>query len=259
MTTPWFPYPPAAPPRPLRLFCLPPAGGGASGYRTWIGAFGPDVEVVPVQLPGRENRLHERPAGSAAELADRLVAPVLGRAGDRFAVFGHSMGAILAHDLTHRLCAAGRPPEHLIVSAHRAPQLAARRRWDRPAAEMSGDDLRGYLADRAGTPREVLDLPELMDLVLPVLRADLALCQSYQDTARTPLPVPLSAFGGADDPEAGAGELAAWSDRTSAGFRMRLLAGGHGYLFEDVPAVHAALRAALADPPKPRPVAAGSS
>lgn len=255
MATPWFPYPPAAPPRPLRLFCLPPAGGGASGYRTWIGAFGPDVEVVPVQLPGRESRLHERPAGSAAELADRLVAPVLDRAGARFVVFGHSMGAILAHELTHRLCAAGRPPERLIVSAHRAPQLVAGRRWDRPAAEMSDDDLRDYLADRAGTPREILDLPELMELVLPVLRADLALCQSYADTARPPLPVPFHVFGGKDDPEAGAEDLAAWADRTSARFRLRILPGGHNYLFDDAPAVHTLLRAVLTEPPVP----AGSS
>jgi surfactin synthase thioesterase subunit len=174
---------------------------------------------------------------------------VLDRAGERFVLFGHSMGALLAHDLAERLCDAGRPPEQLVVSAYRPPHLAARRQPDPPVADMSDEDLRSYLAVRAGTPREILDLPELMRLVLPVLRADLTLCQSYRDTPRPPLPVPITAFGGAGDGVATVAELAAWAQRSSAGFRMEIFPGGHHYLFDDVAAVTGALASTLADPP----------
>jgi surfactin synthase thioesterase subunit len=241
----WFPYRADPHPGRLRLFCVPPAGAAASVYRTWLPLLAPDIEVVPVQLPGREGRLDERPLTSAAELAGQLLGPVLDRAGERFALFGHSMGALLAHDLAHLLTAHGRPPEHLVVSAHVPPQLTAQRQWDIAAAEMSDVDLRGYLAEWAGTPKEILDQPELMEVVLPVLKADLILCQSYVDTPRPVLPMPVTALAGADDGQVSADELASWSARTSAGFRMRILPGGHDYLYDDAPTVLGLISAAL--------------
>lgn len=241
-SSPWFPYR-SDQHASLRLFCLPPAGSGASLFRTWSRAFGPDVEVVPVQLPGREGRLDEEPVTSASELVGRLVEPVLERAGERYVLLGHSMGALLAHDLAMALTEAKRPPEQLIVSAYRPPHL--RRRLEDPVARMTDEDLRDYLADRAGTAPEILDIPELMAMVLPVLRADLMLCQSYQYVARPPLPVPISAFGGADDPGVTPEQLAAWEQRTAGEFRMRILPGGHHYLLTSGTAVIEELRAAL--------------
>jgi len=240
--SPWFPYQ-SVESAPLRLFCLPPAGGGASLYRDWPKVFRPDVEVIPVQLPGREGRLGEDPVTSAPELVDRLREPVLARAGERYVLLGHSMGALLAHDLAAVLTAAGRPPERLIVSAYRPPHLE--RPEQDPVEDMSDDDLRAYLAGHAGTPSEILDQPELMEMVLPVLRADLLLCQSYRYLPRPPLPVPVSAFGGSTDPAVTPEKLCAWREVTTGDFRMRILPGGHHYLFTSGPAVLEEIRAVV--------------
>jgi surfactin synthase thioesterase subunit len=243
----WFPYGMGRAPTGLRLFCLPPAGGGASGYRAWPGAFDRRVDVVPVQLPGREGRLSERPVSSAPELVERLVEPVLNHVGGRFALFGHSMGALLADDLAYALSQRGRPPDHLVVSAHLPPHLLHLRRWEPRVTEMSDADLRDYLAEVGGTPRAVLDEPELMELVLPGLRADLELCQSYPYTSRRPLPIPITALGGDADPAVTPELLARWADRTSAAFRMVVLPGGHHYLHEDLAATVDAVSSALLD------------
>jgi surfactin synthase thioesterase subunit len=226
------------------LFCLPPAGGGASGYRHWQAAAGRDVAVHPVQLPGREGRLREPVLTDAAEVADRLAAPLLARAGARYALFGHSMGAILAFELAHRLTELGRPPAHLVVSAHVPPHLLHLRE-PFPAPEgMTEPYLRDYLARTAGASAELLDLPELMELVLPVLRADLTLCAGYRPRPRPALTVPVTAFGGDADPVARPGAMACWAVHTTAGFVTRTFPGGHGYLHDDPAAIATAVASA---------------
>jgi surfactin synthase thioesterase subunit len=246
-TSDWFPYR-ATGSGEVRLFCLPPAGGGASGYRHWPAAMPPGVEVLPVQPPGREARLGEPAITSAAEFVDVLAGPLLARAGERFAVFGHSMGGFLAYELAQRLTELGRPPAHLVISGHVPPHLRHLRRPVPPVAEMSEEFLRDYLADTAGTPAEILGIPELMELVLPVLRADLLLCETYRPRTRPPLDVPLSVFGGDADPDATPDLLARWAGYTTAAFTTRTFPGGHGYLHDDTATVAAAVAAAVSVP-----------
>lgn len=241
----WFPYP-APDGAGTQLFCLPPAGGGASGFRNWQAALGPDVAVHPVQLPGREARLREPVLIDAAEVVDRLLDPLLARAAERFVLFGHSMGALLAFELAHRLTELGRPPAHLVVSAHVPPQLLHLREPLPPAARMTDPYLRDYLARTAGAPAELLDLPELMELVLPVLRGDLTLCARYRSPSRPPLSVPITAFGGDVDPVARPEVLADWAEHTTATFAARAFPGGHGYLHDDPAAVATAVVSAAA-------------
>lgn len=242
--SPWFPYPPRGRAGPA-LFCLPPAGGGASGFRHWPDAVHPDVAVHAVQLPGREVRLGEPPCTGAAEVVERLTGPLLERAGEHYAVFGHSMGALLAYELAHRLTELGRPPALLVLSAHVPPHLLHLREPFPAAEDMTDRYLRDYLARTAGTPAEMLALPELMDLVLPVLRADLTLCASYRPRSRPALPVPIAAFAGDTDPVATPGVLACWAVHTTGGFTTRTFPGGHGYPHDDPAAVAGAVSAAL--------------
>lgn len=243
-TSPWFPYP-ATDTAGTALFCLPPAGGGASGYRHWQAAVGPDVAVHPVQLPGREARLREPVITDATEIASLLAEPLLARAGDRYVVFGHSMGAVLAFELAHRLTELGRPPAHLVVSAHVPPHLLHLREPFPPPDAMTDAYLRDYLARTAGASAELLDLPELMELVLPVLRGDLTLCAGYRPRSRPALAVPVTAFCGDADPVARPGAMTSWAVHTTAGFATRTFPGGHDYLHDDPAAIASAVVSAV--------------
>lgn len=212
----------------LRLLCFPYAGGGASVFRPWAALLPPWVELCAVQLPGRENRVAEplrrRLPALVVEAADGLL-PLLD---PPFALFGHSLGAVLAFELCRVFRRAGWPlPERLFVSAHVAPQRAylRRRLHHLPDAELLRE-LRGY----RGTPDAVLDSAELVRLLLPVVRADFELLDTYSYVPEPPLDVPISAFGAVDDVEIRLEDVAAWREQTSAEFTLREFSGGHLFL-----------------------------
>ncbi|MFD4372953.1 thioesterase II family protein [Streptomyces sp. NPDC058486] len=236
----WFPYPagPADATSPL-LFCLHHGGGGASAYRDWQRLLGPAVEIVPVQLPGREGRLAEPAERSIAALTERLAGPLLERAGGRpYAFFGHSMGALLAYDLSHALTAAGRPPAHLAVSGYLPPHV-------RPAGSvhtLPEEEFLAHVAGLEGTPAVILENPTLLELVLPVLRDDFTACETYTYTERGPLEVPVAVFTGDADPGAPADMAARWGELTAAGATVDVFPGGHFYLQDRLPELLDALR-----------------
>ncbi len=227
-STPWIAYRRPRPTARLRLFCFPYAGGGATTYRPWVDEMPPEIEVCPVQLPGREQRMREKPFTRVAPLVEALAAGLAPLLDDLpFAFFGHSMGAIIAFELAHRL--HRQPPAQLLVSARRAPQLPPRdtSTYDLPPAEF-----RAKLLRMEGTPREVLDHQELMELLEPLLRADFELNDTHPPTGHPPLDVPITAFGGVRDGEVERRQLQAWREVTSGRFRLRMLAGGHFYLHQ---------------------------
>jgi surfactin synthase thioesterase subunit len=244
----WFPFRAKQNDAEIRLFCLPPAAGAASGYRSWMTPLAPRTDVVPVQLPGRESRFVEDPLTSADELVARLADAVGPETGPRYALFGHSMGALLAYDLACALATAGRPPAHLIVSAHVPAHLMGLKPRPTHVARMSEEDLRDYLAANGGLAGELLQDEEMLAIVLPLLRADLMVCESYRWTPRPPLHVPITALGGELDPNVPGALLARWSELTTADFRCRLLPGGHHYLYDEAAAVVGALSEILAEP-----------
>jgi medium-chain acyl-[acyl-carrier-protein] hydrolase len=213
----------------LRLFCFAHAGAGASAYRAWVAPLArAGVAVCPIQLPGRETRFGEPAHARLEPLLDALV-PQLEPFLDRpFALFGHSMGALVAFGLARALRAAGGPlPVHLGVSGRIAPQLRDRRRR---LHDLPDHELLAELRALGGIPAAALELGELLALTLPVLRADLALNESYRHVDGERLPLPITAFGGDADPKVDAEELRAWEHQTSARFRMRLLPGGHFFV-----------------------------
>jgi medium-chain acyl-[acyl-carrier-protein] hydrolase len=226
--SPWLVFPRENRAAPLRLFCFPYAGGTALTYRNWPDGLPPGVEVCAVQLPGRGNRFHEKPFGNLRGLVG-AVAPALAPFLDRpFAFFGHSMGAMIAFELARHLRREyGLLPAHLFVSGRRAPHL------DRDEAvtyNLSEADFIDSLRDLNGTPPEVLAHRELMQLMVPLLRADFAVCQTYSYTPEPPLGCPLTAFGGLSDREVSREQLGGWREQTSGAFVMRLLPGDHFFL-----------------------------
>ena len=228
MTTSWVPYRRPLPRATLRLFCFPYAGGSASLFRHWSDLLAPTIEVCPVELPGRGTRLAEpaftRIAPLVSAAADGLL-PILDRP---FALFGHSMGALVAFELTRTLRRDyGLHPVRLVASAHRAPHLA---RVGPPTHTLPDREFTQKLRQLAGTPREILDHPELMALLQPILRADFAVCDTYTFVPDKPLSCPISAFGGLQDPLVTCPSIAAWRDQTAGAFAMRMVPGGHLFL-----------------------------
>lgn len=227
----------------LRLFCFPYAGGGASVFREWAGALPADVELVAVQLPGREGRLGEPPFKALPPLVAALaeaLAPALDRP---YACFGHSMGAWLSYELTRlRRRQQQTLPLRLFVSACRAPDLPDR---SPPIYHLPDAAFLAELRRLGGIPDAVFAQRELMQLLMPLLRADMEVCDRYEHRPESPLAVPISVFGGADDEDVSTEELRHWQAHTTAPCTVRLFPGNHFYLQSARPALLAAITAEL--------------
>ena len=224
----WVFYPKLNPMARLRLFCFPYAGGGASAFTSWPSDLPTDVEVCSVQIPGRENRLREPPYTRLAALVQILVETIEPALTKPFAFFGHSMGALISFELTRELQKRRKPsPFHLFVSGHRAPQLAD---LAPPLHTLLENELLQELSKFNGTPEVILQHKELLQLVLPVLRADLEMCETYIYSSNQPLECPISAFGGMQDPRVSRKELATWQEQTCCPFALLMLPGDHFFL-----------------------------
>jgi surfactin synthase thioesterase subunit/glycosyltransferase involved in cell wall biosynthesis len=209
----------------LRLFWFPHAGGGAAQLSglPHVGS----VQVCPVRLPGREFRLAEAPFESMRPLVAALANAIELYLAAPFAFFGHSMGAAVAFELARELRRRHQPlPKMLIASSARAPQY---RRHHVPPAPPSDEQFQAELRRLQGIPNEVLDDPAMMRAILPALRADAALYRSYVYTEDAPLPCPIRAYGGTEDPNVLREHLEAWAQQTSGQFVLRLFPGGHFY------------------------------
>ncbi len=221
-----------AKPRPrarLRLFCFPFAGGGATAYRQWSDQLPETIEVMPVELPGRASRFQEKPFRRLDPLLDGLVEGLTPELDRPFAFFGHSMGALIGFELARRLRKGGLPsPQWLFVSARRAPQLPPTDDdiyYDLPEAEFIAK-----LRELNGTPEEVLAHPELMQMMLPLLRADFELNETLSYREEAALDCPISAFGGLADVEVPREDLESWGVHSNSGFKLRMLEGDHFFL-----------------------------
>lgn len=212
----------------LRLLCFPHAGGGASSFRPWAEPLRPEIEVCAVQPPGREERIGEAPISSLRTLIAALVEHTASVRAAPYAFFGHSVGALVAFELARALRREGEPlPVHLFVSGAVAPHLPD---TDPPLASSSDAELLARLRQHRGTPSAILEHPELMELILPTLRADLALRDGYRHEGEPPLDLPITAFGGREDPEVSQQALEAWRAHTRGRFAVRRFPGGHFFV-----------------------------
>ncbi|MEK2479514.1 thioesterase II family protein [Streptomyces noursei] len=212
----------------MRLFCFPFAGGGASAFRQLGLSLPKEIEVCPVQLPGREDRLAEEPLSSITEILDGLVPALRPNLELPYAFFGHSMGALIAFEAARRLAEEGTLlPRHIFASAHRAPHMEDR---DPPLHGLPQDEFVERVKKYSATPDDVFADPELLDIFLPILRADFTVCETYTYQPGRLLPCPLSAWGGIDDDTVDSTELEGWRNHTSGKFNSQFFPGGHFYL-----------------------------
>jgi medium-chain acyl-[acyl-carrier-protein] hydrolase len=210
-----------------RLYCFPFAGGTATVFRDWRA---PGVEICPILLPGREKRIREAAAEDLESLAGTVAQLIPSDL--PFGLFGHSMGAVLAFEVARELIRLGRPrPEQLFVSASPAPQLLP----------IPGKIIRHLLPDEKlvnelrklrGTPPEILNDPSMMQMLLPMLRADFKAVETYVYRQGEPLDCPITAFGGMFDQEVSRDELVQWKAQTRGDFRFRMFTGDHFFVNE---------------------------
>ena len=216
----------------LRMYCFPHSGGSPGEYMAWADDL-PEVELWGVQAPGRGSRVEEPAFTSMPELVAAVVGEVDFAA--PYVFFGHSLGALVAYETAVALRDAGRPgPEQLWLSGTRAPHL---HRPDRGLHRLHGRDLVDAVGREYGPiAPELLAAPDLLEMLLPVLRSDLAIVAGYQARSRRPLDCPVVVLGGDDDRERG-DLLTAWRDHTTGPFEVRTFPGGHFYFREQRDAV----------------------
>ncbi|MEV7192285.1 alpha/beta fold hydrolase [Streptomyces sp. NPDC093510] len=214
----------------VRLFCLPYAGGSARVYQRWSDAVGPRFPVSAVELPGHGRRIREPLHTSADSLMDLLLSELTGQLGaGPYALFGHSMGGRLAFQLAHECVRRGLPrPVQLFLSAARSPaaDMTTHRLHDLPDTELLT-----ALGTLGGSPAETLAHSELMAVMLPVLRADLRLAESWSFRPEHPLDIPVSLFSGLADPLASRTEVERWRDFFSSQACHRSYHGDHFFPF----------------------------
>lgn len=213
----------------LDLYCIAYAGSGASTYAAWGASFPAHIRVLPIQFPGRENRLREPLEKNLKSLAEAIGAGIAPLLQNKFAIFGHSFGGLVAFELTRWLRRSGLPaPVGLMLSSQAPPRLP--RNYPQPAGLSDLDFLR--LVDRryGGIPELFFSDAQFRELYLPILKADFTALCGFRYESEVALDCPLSLFGGAEDPTLSAAESEGWRIETTGAVHSRIYPGGHFYL-----------------------------
>ncbi|MEU6167578.1 thioesterase II family protein [Streptomyces tanashiensis] len=217
----------SAPDSPMRLVCLPHAGGSSTFYFPVSKALSPAVEVLAVQYPGRQDRLAEPGIESLPELADRIFEALQPFTDRPLALFGHSMGAVLAHELALRMRDAGLPdPVRLFVSGRRAPSC----RRDEDIRLRSDAGILDELKALHGTDESMLNDPDVLDMIMPAIRSDYRAVETYQLASDGLLSCPVTVLTGDDDPRVAPAEADLWREYTTGETDLHVFPGGHFFL-----------------------------
>lgn len=222
-----------APQAPVRLLCLPHAGGSASYFHPVSQRLTPRVETLAVQYPGRQDRRNEPLLETVQDLADQIVEVLRLWQDKPLALFGHSLGASVAFEVALRMEAQGSLPAALIASGRRAPSALR----DERVHLRDDTGLLEEIKRLDGTQSQLLEDDEIRRMVLPSIRADYKAAETYRYEPGPPLSTPLYALTGDADPKATTDEVRKWADHTTGQFEMTVYPGGHFYLNTHAPAV----------------------
>ncbi|OYQ64854.1 hypothetical protein B9G53_09750 [Pseudanabaena sp. SR411] len=225
INNPWILQPKLSHSTSLNLICFPPGGCGASIFNSWSKYLPSGLAISAVQLPGRETRFKEVAFSNMALLISELLISLLPYVKNvPFAVFGHSVGALIAFEFVRQLYQNHLPsPEYLIVSGRRAPHIPLDKILHLQADSALIEELRLI----GGTSNLILDDPELMSLFLPIVRADFTINETYQVFNEFSVNCPILAMGGYDDPLVNQDFLEQWRQYTTGEFEAVMLSGGH--------------------------------
>ncbi|GCD33569.1 thioesterase [Streptomyces chrestomyceticus JCM 4735] len=223
-------------PRPAaHLIFFPHAGGSASYYRPFAAHLGEHFDVSAIQYPGRQDRWNDPFVTSVEGLADEIVGCLSPHDTTPLVLFGHSMGASVAFETARRLADLGRPaPRRLVVSGRRAPSMFREEKYFHLGTDA---ELLAEVGRLDGTHSQLLDDPDMVNLILPAIRNDYRVIETYRPAADAVLDIPLLCLTGAADPRVTREEAAAWKAHTVAEYREETFDGGHFYLADHPAAV----------------------
>ena len=211
-----------------RVYCLPYAGGTAGIFRAWRKLLRPDIDICAIEHPGHGSRLGEPLLDTIEQIAQSVADAVIAGPNAPYALFGHSMGSLVAFETCHVLAARrAAMPRLLIASGHRAP------RAPRSTAPMHGApeaEFVAHLRELGATPPEVFNSPDLLELMLPILRADFRACETYRPHDRARLHINIAAYGGLGDADTSRDGLRAWQEETTGECVVRMFPGGHFFV-----------------------------
>ena len=232
ITTPtfksWVSCPKPNPQADLRLFCFPYVGASSLIFRTWSDSLPATIEVCPIELPGRGTRIKFPPFNRLEPLVQAIACALKPHLDKPFAFFGHSMGGLVSFEVIRLLRREyGIVPVHLFVSARQAPQISYS---EQPIHTLPEPEFLLELRRLNGTPKTVLENTELMQLFLPILRADFTVIENYVYTHEPPLECSITTFGGLQDQEVSCEELKAWREQTSSDFSLQMFRGDHFFI-----------------------------
>ena len=239
----WFENLPQGGDGAFRLFCFPYAGGSAQVFRGWQRHFAPQAALSLASLPGRATRIGEPPFRQYKPLITALADAIIPEIPPAFAFWGHSMGAVISFELARELRRRGQPvPIALFLSGRGAPQIPDP---DPPVFNLPDPEFIAELRRLNGTPRELLDSPELKELFLPTIRADFELVETYEYEREPPLTCNICVYGGLQDAHVPAANLKEWQKQTSGAFKVRMFPGDHFYIHTSDDLLHALRRDVL--------------
>jgi surfactin synthase thioesterase subunit len=248
--SPWFTVLPRGNTQPVqRLYCFPYAGAGHTVFQPWRALLADDIELALIKLPGRGARFGEPHGRSLVELAESLAREIARASaqGEPFALFGHSMGALLAFETARVLHKLGLSPTRLLVSGRTAPVAHG---WRERLSDLPDAAFLEVIRSMNGLPQELIDNAEWLELFLPIIRADFALCEDYVYRPEQPLTCPIEVLAGRADASVPLSLLDGWAGETLGGCETRLFAGGHFFLFEQQTELLALLEHRLSSPRK---------
>jgi medium-chain acyl-[acyl-carrier-protein] hydrolase len=216
----------------LRLICFPYAGSGPVVFHKWVNYLPQDIEVWGVRLPGRDVRYREPAFTSLSPLVSTLADEISPFMDVPFIIFGHSMGALISFELVHSWRETGGPqPVHVVLSGHRAPH---RPPLNPPVHNSDKHTFLNRIKNLGGTPEKFFSMNDLVDLMMPAMRADFSVWETYEYQEKIPLELPITVFGGRNDSEATESDFVAWQDYTKSDFNLHIFDGGHFYFQDDL-------------------------
>ncbi len=212
----------------IRLFCFHYGGGSASAYREWAKDLVDYVDLIAIQLPGRETRFSEPLLDNISDIVNELSLNFHNYLDKPYILFGHSIGALISFEFTRILRKkAMQQPKSLIISGTKAPQVPLKRP---PIHRLPSPELIQKIREYNGIPRDIIENKELMDIFLPIIRADFCISETYSYYSEPPLACPIMALGGLNDDTFDSQDLLKWQEQTTALFQYELLPGDHFFI-----------------------------